>query len=167
MNVRPCLRGIKFAWIVCVVAACSQGATAPSTASPLRGASAGAQGWIANGATACEKYLTPDMLAAILTTPAGPSARLDADLCHTGSIYIHLTVANIDSFRQELPLIAGAHPMAGVGEGAYWNEAGALSAVKGHDRGCSISVVGPPTKIRNEALAKKFGEICNKLFALP
>jgi hypothetical protein len=59
--------------------------------------------------------------------------------------------------------------MAGVGDGAYWNPAGAVSAVKGPDRGCDVSVVGAPyvTKIRDEALGRKLGEICNKLFALP
>jgi len=45
----------------------------------------------------------------------------------------------------------------------------AHSAVKGHDRGCDINVVGAPyvTKIRDEALGQKLGEICKKLFALP
>jgi hypothetical protein len=136
----------------------------------LGGASASAdngKSWTANGASACEKYLTPDVLASILTAPAGPSARLDADYCHTGSIYIHLTVANVEVFRQELPGIAFAHPMVGVGDAAFWNQAGAFSAVKRPDRRCDISVVGPPPKIHDEELAQKLGEICNKLFALP
>jgi hypothetical protein len=123
--------------------------------------------WTANGGSACEKYLTPDVLAAILTSPAGPAARLDADMCHTGSIYIHLKVANVVVFRQEVSNIAFAHPIDGVGDAAFWNQAGALSAVKRPDRGCDISVVGPPPKIHDEALAQKLGEICNKLFALP
>jgi len=44
-----------------------------------------------------------------------------------------------------------------------------LSAVKGRDRGCEIFVLGAPnlTRIRDEALGRKLGEICNKLFALP
>jgi hypothetical protein len=145
-----------------IAAACIACAPGGASASTDNGKS-----WTANGAAACEKYLTPDVVAAILTAPAGPAARLDTDLCHTGSIYIHLIVANIDVFRQEVPHIAFAHPMVGVGDAAFWNQAGALSAVKRPDRGCDISVVGPPPKIHDEALAQKLGEICNTLFALP
>jgi len=169
MNVRPDLRGIKFAWIACVVAGCSQGATAPSTASASGGASASAQGWIANGGTACEKYLAPDVVSAILLTPADHPQQLDAHSCHAGIIYIDLKIADIGVFRQELPMITGVHLMAGVGDGAYWNEAGAVSAVKGHDRGCDISILGTPgqMKIHSAALGQALGAICNKLFALP
>lgn len=155
------------------LSACSQGASgspgdgvSAAVAAPAA-ASAGSNNWIANGASACEKYLTPDVVAAILLNPAGKPERLDADSCHAGSIYISLKVADIDAYRQELPLIAGTHPMAGVGDGAYWNAAGAVSAVRGHDRGCDISVIGAPTKIQGAALGQKLGEICNKLFALP
>lgn len=131
-------------------------------------ASGGGQGWTANGATACDKYLTPDVVATILPTPAGLPQRLDAHSCHTGIIYISLNVVDIDVFRAELPRIAGTHPMSGVGDGAYWNEAGAVSAAKGHDRGCDISVIAPQeAKIHSAALGQKLGAICNKLFALP
>ena len=124
--------------------------------------------WTANGATACEKYLTPDVVAAILRRPAGASQRIDASSCHAGPIYITLKIASIDAFRQQLPRIAGAHTMAGVGDGAYWNEAGAVSAVKGHDRGCDISVIDPGApKIHGEALGQKLGAVCKRLFGLP
>ena len=83
--------------------------------------------------------------------------RLDANSCNAGMIYIFLKVADIDVFRMEVPRIAGAHPISGVGDGAFWNEAGALSAVKGHDRGCDISIIGAPgeLKIHNAALGTK------------
>jgi hypothetical protein len=136
--------------------------TAPAFAAPGGGSS-----WIENGATACEKYLTRDVVSAILTAPAGAPQRLDAHSCHTGMIYITLKVADIDEFRLEVPRIAFAHPIAGVGDGAFLNEAGGFSAVKGHDRGCDISVVGAPVKIHEAALGQKLGDICNKLFALP
>ena len=130
-------------------------------------AAADGGGWIANGATACEKYLTPDVVAAILRNPAGHARRLDAHSCNVGPIYITLAVADIDVFRAEVPRILGAHPMGGVGDGAYWNGAGAVSAVKGHDRGCDISVIDPGApKIHNAELGQKLGEICNKLFAI-
>jgi hypothetical protein len=59
--------------------------------------------------------------------------------------------------------------MTGVGDAAFWNHAGALSAVKGHERGCNISVIGEAygMKLQDEALAQKLGQVCNKLFALP
>jgi hypothetical protein len=152
MNIRILFYGIAAACIACA----PYGASASTD-----------KNWTANGATACERYLTPDVAAPIIGTHAGPAARLDADLCHTGSIYIHLIIANLDVFRQEIPNIAFAHPMTGVGDAAFWNQAGALSAVKRPDRGCDISVVGAPPKIHDAALAQKLGEICNKLFALP
>jgi hypothetical protein len=167
---------MNLAWILCGVAACGQGtptsgagATAPRAASPAGGASAGANAWTANGATACEKYLTPDVLAAILRVPAERPQRVDANSCQLGMIYISLKVADIDAFRQELPMIAYTHPLAGVGDAAYWNAAGAVSAVKGHDRGCDIAamVESGQFKIRDAELAQKLGAICNKLFALP
>jgi hypothetical protein len=132
-------------------------------------ASAGqGQAWTANGASACEKYLTPDVVAAIEVAPSGRPERLDVNACRAGIIYISLKMADIDVFRQELKMIAGVHAMSGIGDGAYWNEAGAMSAVKGH-RGCDISVIGAPgqMKIHNAELGQKLGEICNKLFALP
>lgn len=134
---------------------------------PVPAAVGGGSAWIDNGATACEKYLTPDVVAAILSGPAGAPQRLDAHSCHVGMIYITLKVADIDIFRPEIPRIAFAHPIAGVGDGAFWNEAGGFSAVKGHDRGCDISVVGAPVKIHDAALGQKLGDICNKLFAIP
>jgi hypothetical protein len=124
--------------------------------------------WIDNGATACEKYLTPDVVAAILRVPTGHPRGLDAHSCNVGPIYIALKVEDIAVFRQEIPRIYGAHPISGFGDGAFWNEAGAFSAVKGHNRGCDISVIDPGApKIHNAELGQKFGEICNKLFAIP
>jgi hypothetical protein len=129
---------------------------------------AGSGAWIDNGATACEKFLTPDVVATILRTPAGHPRRLDAHSCNVGPIYITLKVADIDIFRPEVPRIYGAHPINGVGDSAFWNQAGALSAVKGHDRGCDISVIDPGApKIHNAELGQKLGDICNKLFAIP
>jgi hypothetical protein len=136
--------------------------TARALAAPSPGSA-----WIDNGATACEKYLTHDVVSAILSGPAGAPQRIDAHSCHVGMIYIMLKVADIDVFRPERPRIAFAHPISGVGDGAFWNDAGGFSAVKGHDRGCDISVVGAPTKIQGAALGQKLGDICNKLFAIP
>jgi len=135
---------------------------------PAAAIASGSSVWIDNGATACEKYLTPDVVAVILRIPAGHPRRIDAHSCNVGPIYISLSVADIDVFRAELPRIFQAHPIGGIGDGAYWNGAGALSAVKGHDRGCDISVIDPGApKIHNAELGQKLGDICNKLFAIP
>ena len=123
--------------------------------------------WIANGATACEKYLTPVVTAAILNAPPGHAQRTAPNSCSAHPIYITLKAASVPAFKQELPLIAGAHPIAGIVDAAYWNEAGAVSAVKG-DRGCDISVIVPGSaKVTGADLAQKLGAICNQLFALP
>jgi hypothetical protein len=126
------------------------------------------QKWTMNGATACETYLTPDVMAAIVAAPASRAVKDDATSCHSGSIYISLKVANVAKFKQQLPRVAMANPMTGVGDAAYWNQAGAVSAVKAPDRGCDVSVMGAAytARIKDEALGLKLGEICNKLFDL-
>ena len=153
--------------VIFELAACARAGTPADNGAASAGAANSA--WVKNGASACQKYLTPDVLAAILLKPAGATARInDGQACHTDAIYINLKVADIDVFRQEVPRIVDTHPFAGVGDGAYWNAAGtSVAAVKGHTRGCDISVIGAATKIQNEALAQKLGEVCNKLFALP
>jgi len=151
---------------ICTLGACARAGTPADNGAAS--ASAANSAWVNNGASACEKYLTPDVLAAILPNPAGLTQRIDGQSCHTGAIYISLIVADIDVFRQEVPRIVGTHPFAGVGDGAYWNAAGtSVAAVKGHTRGCHVSMIGAATKIQDEALAQKLGDICNKLFALP
>jgi hypothetical protein len=149
-----------------IAAACIIAAIAPATADA---GPASDQSWVSNGSSACAKYLTPDVLAAILKTPDGKAEKLDATSCRTGFVYISLAVKSVDVFRMELGQIVGVNKMTGVGDLAYWNHAGAVSAVKGRDRGCEISVLNGPymAKIHDEELGKKLGEICNKLFALP
>jgi hypothetical protein len=156
MNIQTLLHGIAAACIAATISLCVPGE--PSFAN--------GPSWIANGASACERFLTPDVVVAIIGGAAGPTARLDANSCHSGSIYITLRVEDVDSFKLKLPQIVGVHMMSGVGDLAYWNQAGAISAVKGHDRGCDIGVIGGATKLHDEVLGKKLGEICNKLFAL-
>src|ERR1035441_10723924 len=39
---------------------------------------------------------------------------------------------DIDIFRAELPMIFQAHPISGIGDGAYWNGVGALSRSEEH-----------------------------------
>jgi hypothetical protein len=178
---------------LCALAACSKGGSgtsasesagttasaAPESAgTPASSASAGSSSasgnWVANGATACEKYLTPDVVAAILTHPAGRSKTLGAQGCDYettdsgGSISITLTAAGPAAFDAEQKYFVNPIPLPGVGDKAVRHTTG-IEAIKGEDRGCSIQAGGAPgsTKLTGEALAQKLGEICNKLFALP
>jgi hypothetical protein len=129
-----------------------------------------AQSWTANGATACEKYLTPEFVSAVLGDPPEPAKRTGPNSCTTrsGSLYITLNTKDVNEFRRELPRIAGVHVMSGVGDAAYWNASGAVTAVKSPNRECVVGVLlQTSAKIHDAALGKKLGEICNKLFALP
>jgi hypothetical protein len=182
MNTRIALHGliaVSIAWATLACAKDAASASEKSTADPASAApaatdaSAKSDDWTANGATACEKYLTPDVVAGILKAPAGHSRRIDAQSCYfdgargAGGIGINLKVADVDAFRQMVPRIVGTNNLPGVGDAAYWNAAGAVSAVKGHTRGCDISEIGGVTTVSGAALGQKLGEICNKLFALP
>lgn len=155
--------------------AANTGGSPPSSAAASDGNLASkATDWTANGATACDKYLTPNVVAAILIDPAGHSKKRDAQSCsydtaNSGNIGITLKVASVSAFRQQMKMIAATHPMTGLGDAAYWNEAGAVSSVKGN-RGCDIEAFGVAfhaTKLSGEALGKQLGAICAKLFALP
>lgn len=183
MHTRFSLHVLTVAAIAVAIAGCAKDASSAANTggSPQSSASASdgnlasnATDWTANGATACDKYLTPDVVAAILVDPAGHSHRLTAQSCefqtqHSGNIGITLKVGNVDAFRQQMKMIAATNPMTGLGDAAYWNEAGAVSSVKGN-RGCDIEAFGVAfgaTKLRGEALAKQLGGICAKLYALP
>ena len=181
MHARIALPCLAAAIIAGALSGCAKEASSSTTggvdqpSAPASGGDAATRSdWTANGATACDRYLTPDVVAGILVDPAGHSHRLTAQSCeyqtqHSGNIGITLKVANVDAFRRQLKMIAGANPMTGLGDGAYWNQAGAVSAVKGN-RGCDIEAFGVAfnaTKLRDEALARQLGGICAKLFALP
>jgi hypothetical protein len=125
--------------------------------------------WMANGATACAKYLTPAVTAAIVNGSVNAPKQTGPNMCSAHPLYITLTVMNggAAAFRQQMPRIADAHPIGGIGDAAYWNDAGAMSSVKG-DRECTISILlANDAKLSGAALAQKFGAICTQLFALP
>jgi hypothetical protein len=167
--------------IVCVLSAligCSHGepssagSSAPRTAGTSTASSS--TNWIANGSTACEKYLTPDIVAAILTHPSGSSKKLSTQACaytttdFGGNIDITLMQVGTAGLDMDLKNLPDPVPLSGVGDKAVRTLLG-IEAAKGNDRMCSINAGGAPgsTKLNGEALAQKLGEICNKLFALP
>jgi len=124
--------------------------------------------WNANGATACEKFLTPYVMAAVLVKPSGSASKYNAKSCHRGSVYIALSTGTVDVFRRDAEHVAFAEPMTGIGDAAYWTAAGVVSAVKAPDLKCDISVAAAPAEMRlkDGALGQALGGVCNQLFAL-
>ncbi len=133
-------------------------------------AASGAAQWVANGATACQRFLTLDVTSAILAKP-GAFTRLSPQSCSykadNGSIAITLTQTSMASFAARQEFLADPKPLAGVGDKAVQHAIGIL-AIKG-DRGCGINTVGAlgAFKLGGPALGAKLGAICNDLFALP
>lgn len=159
----------------CLTAGCSQGTSSPGhdpQAQTTAGSNASAgNAWIANGASACEKYLTPEFVARIFKNVNGHSKKLNSQGCNFenadfSSINITLMAAGPAVFDAHMQYLTNPVPLAGVGDRGVRSATG-VEAVKGQDRMCSIDVMPPfGNKLSGEALAQKTGEICNKLFAL-
>ena len=173
MNTLP-LRWIVFTGLLAAMSACSSGHGSSGAANAASGsASAAAAGsdWASNGATACEKYLTPDFLAQIFPKPEGHPEKLAGWSCSyetsdSSSINITLINAGPAGFEADQKNLSNPVPLSGVGDKAVNNMTG-VEAVKGN-RMCDIGVMPPfGNKLSGEALAQKLGEVCNKLFALP
>jgi len=142
-------------------------------------AAAQATAWTKNGASACQKVLTADLLGALLVHPAGKSEPLQSG---EGCIYgsdLGSTTLRIDLFDHITPedwerLIKRNDPKAialpGVGDKAMrLDNSYAVDAWKSGGRRCSVRLMplDEPPKLTGEPLAKKLGGICNQLFALP
>lgn len=152
--------------VVCVGTACTR--TAAS------GGSSGSGAWTNNGATACQRFLTRDVVSAILSNPEGASKALSVQACtfesqdSGGTISITLTVAGPAEFEAYQKYLVDPKPLAGVGDKASQSITG-IDAVKGTDRSCSIDAGGAPGSLHvtGPELGQKLGAICNELFALP
>ena len=151
--------------VLALAVGCSKSASA--NASPPNG-----QDWVANGGTACEKYLTPDFVGQIFKNPAGHAKKLSAQGCSFetpdfASINITLTAGGPSVFDAHQKYLSNPVPLSGVGDKAVRTASG-IEAVKGRNRMCGIDVMPPfGNKLSGEPLARKVGEICNELFALP
>lgn len=185
MKTTPLLRGIVGASALCAIGACSRGDTSlaatadhGSNAAQASAARAPADGdeWVHNGATACDKYLTPDFVGQIFKNPAGQNKKSDSQNCtfqtahppnsDFSTIYISLQNGSPDTFDMDSTVRNGT-PIQGVGDKAVRTIEDGVTAVKG-DRKCNIFVKPPfDDKLKGEAMAQKLGEVCNKLFALP
>jgi len=163
---RLTLVGIGAGAALCAAAGCS-GSSASSAA-------AAGSHWTDNGATACDTYLTHELLNVVLTNPAGQSKKLSVQSCtyqtgdSGGSITITLTNAGLSAFDHYQQYLADPVPLPGVGDKASQSLIG-IDAVKGADRGCDIDAGGAPgsLKLHGAELGQKLGAICNQLFALP
>jgi hypothetical protein len=151
----------------------------PAVAAPAPGAVLA--DWTANGASACQKLLTPDFVKAIFVHVDGASqAKPDGQSClfsaeYSGgfnSITIGLSdhVSLADWNRLVAENIPGAIPVPGVGDKAVRSkDSRALKAYKNGGRMCSVSLMslGETPKLAGGVVAKKFGTLCNQLFGLP
>lgn len=167
-------RFFLFACVAVLLVACRQGAPTPgqnASSAPSSPPATGAY-WIANGATACDTYLTTAVVAEILKNPAGHTKKLSPQACayetaDFASISITLMPGGTTGLDLHMKYLADPVPLAGVGDKAVRTMIG-IEAAKGADRMCSIDVMPPfATTTSGEALAQKLGAICNRLFALP
>jgi hypothetical protein len=143
------------------------------------GASGPASAWTTNGASACQKLLTPQFLSAILVHADGKSeAKPDGVSCVFGAGDNSITIALSDHVtladwnRMIAKNLFGKNvPLSGVGDrGVRSEDATSLHAHTNGGRMCSVVLMplGDDTpKLTGEALAKKLGTLCNQLFALP
>jgi hypothetical protein len=162
--------------VASAIVGCTQDTSAPASAATTAGqrapASAPGSNWTANGATACDKFLTPDVVGAIFKNPAGHSKTTSAAGCifetpDFASIAITLTPGGPVVFDAHQKYLSDPVPLSGVGDKAVRTATG-IEAVRGSDRMCGIDVMPPfGNKLKGEALARKVGEVCNALFALP
>lgn len=179
MNDIEWLRRAIAACVACALVACTQSAPTPgqNSASASRStvsttASATGANWTANGATACDTFLTPTIVAGILKNPTGHTKKLSPQACtfettDFASISITLMPSGTTGLDLHMKYLVDPVPLAGVGDKAVRTMIG-VEAAKGADRMCSIDVTPPfATTTSGEPLAQKLGAICNQLFALP
>src|SRR5579863_2803084 len=136
---RSTLLKIALGAALCATAGCSK------SSAPATGGSA--SGWVANGATACGTYLTPEVVKAVLTNPAGQSKKLSPQSCtfeaadNGGGITITISNAGLSAFDQYQQYLVNPVPLSGVGDRASQSVIG-IDAVKAPDRTCTIDAGG-------------------------
>lgn len=161
-------------------AACNKAGANDSDASASRSSSPAASGggsgsagsFASRGGDACDKYLTSDVVAAILNGATGKPKRLSPQACSVttlddgGSISITLNSATPQSFDAYQKYLVDPKPLPGVGDRAVQSMTG-ISSIKGSNTGCDINAGGAPgaLKLHGQALGEKLGAICNRIYA--
>jgi hypothetical protein len=163
---------------VCLVAAAvlglSGGCSKTAATGGTGGGGAGGDSWVNNGAQACQRYLSHEVVASILTNAEGTIKVLSTQACvfsvdaGDGRIAITLSNAGPAAFDEYQKYLVDPQPLSGVGDKASQSLIG-IDAVKGPDRTCTIDAGGAPDSLRlkDAELGQKLGAICNQLFALP
>lgn len=152
------------------------GAGDPNASAPGSNASAAPSGgggdFSSRGGDACTKYLTPDVVSAVLNGTAGAVKKLSPQSCSitttddAGSITITLTAATPQAFDAYQKYLTDPTPLAGVGDRAVQSMIG-ISSMKGSNEGCDVDAGGAPgsLKLHGKALGDKLGAICNRIYA--
>ena len=165
---RPLLYLVLAATLANSPGACEKSASSQSAAA---GSSAGGSGgdWTSLGATACAKYFTPEVNAALLPGPGTPKTR-SATSCtvdtNGGNIQLSLSSENIASFNAGATFLPDTVPLPGVGDRALQDAVG-IVAYKAPDKVCTIELVGNEGFFKQSGgqLGQTLGAVCNKLFA--
>jgi len=165
---RPLLYLMLAATLTNSPGACDKSASSQSAAA---GSSAGGSGgaWTSLGATACAKYFTPDVNAALMTGPGTPKTR-NATSCTVeaagGSIQLSLISENVASFNAGVNFLPDTVPLPGVGDRALQDAVG-ITAYKAPDRVCTFVLVADEGYFKQSGaqLGQTLGAVCNKLFA--
>lgn len=160
---------------LCLLAACSKGASTAQAAGASTTLNAAAHGNAS--ANPCDVITAADV-ASILTAPATRKPGVDSVQCmyQTQShATVTISVEKGDDEKGAWMLAttynATKNPLAGVGDEALYNPEGAILIARKGDTSCRVDVVGYDnanamddiTKDRGEALARKLGALCNKL----
>lgn len=171
-------QALPAALCLCALAAiaCKKaGAGDPDASASGANASAAPSGggdFASHGGDACGKYLTPDVVSAILNGTPGPAKKLSPQGCSVtttddaGSISITLTSATPQAFDAYQKYLSNPTPLSGVGDRAVQSMTG-ISSIKGSNEGCDVDAGGAPgsLKLHGKALGDKLGAICNRIYA--
>ena len=153
--------------------ATSPGICGKSESSQSAVVGSGAEGsggdWTSLGATACAKYFTPEVNAALLPVPGTPKTR-NATSCIVeageGRIQLSLNSENLESFNAGATYLPDTVPVPGVGDRALQYTVG-ITAYKAPNRVCTFLLVANEGYFKQSGaqLSKTLGAVCNKLFA--
>lgn len=143
------------------------GSSQAAAADPSAGGSGGE--WKNLGATACAKYFTPEVNAALLPGPGTPKTH-NATSCTVetpgGNIQLSLNSETVASFNAGAQYLPDTVALPGVGDRALQYTLG-ITAYKAPDRVCTFLLVGNDGFFKQSGaqLGQTLGAVCNKLFA--
>jgi hypothetical protein len=179
------LKALALSCALCALAACSRGAVpgqsgaaTTSTASTPAAQTSAETGEDSASRNPCDVITAADV-AGILLTPATrkdlpPGSCMYETQTHGQVVF---NVARGDNGRGLWTMMTGPQgatiPLSGVGDQALYNAGGTAFFARNGGEVCFLSVVGYDnsdamdsiTKDRGEALARKLGALCTKLFA--